>query len=258
MQTLVSTVYLLLIGFPEVIGWTTSTKYQSKHSASSRHMNIFQDFGDMLTGGRLAETTQLPYDPPISSSLSLSSKTRILAIQERPISFTGEDFDVVDAESNSDFCKVRGAMLHLPGKDKMRIYVDEKVAASLERKWIAMSPTYDIFRGDNGQKLGWIEKEIVAFQDTFDVYLEGEGGALGPLFKPPPAFKLEGDFLDRNFCMKNCQGQVVAKISKDWIIQFDEFNHYQVQISQGMDAVLVVACLCAIDEEFDQEHRAAK
>ena len=39
------------------------------------------------------------------------------------------------------------------------------------------------------------------------------------------------------------------------MFQFDEFNHYQVQVASGMDAYLVIAVTCAIDEEFDEEHK---
>eukprot|EP00545_Synedropsis_sp_CCMP1620_P005965 CAMPEP_0119023544 /NCGR_PEP_ID=MMETSP1176-20130426/30147_1 /TAXON_ID=265551 /ORGANISM="Synedropsis recta cf, Strain CCMP1620" /LENGTH=232 /DNA_ID=CAMNT_0006978635 /DNA_START=120 /DNA_END=818 /DNA_ORIENTATION=+ len=223
---------------------------------------MFNDLGDMLTGGKIAtEKISLPYSPPLSASASLSDENRVLAVQERAISFTGEDFDVADATTNEPFISVRGAMMHLPGKDKMRLTSAADggaVTAVLDRKLVAMTPTYDILRSEGGEKLGWIEKTAVAFTDTFDVYLEGEGGSLGPLFKPPPAFKIEGDFLDRNFCMKNVKNEVVAKVSMDWLIEFDAFNHYQVQVAPGMDAVLVVACLCAIDEEFDEEHKKKK
>jgi uncharacterized protein YxjI len=58
--------------------------------------------------------------------------------------------------------------------------------------------------------------------------------------------------------MKNSNNEAVAKASKDGLFQFDEFNHYQVQVAPGMDAVLVIACLCAIDEEFDEEHKEKK
>ena len=64
--------------------------------------------------------------------------------------------------------------------------------------------------------------------------------------------------MDRSFSMRNEEGECVARVSEDWIIEFDAFNHYQVQVAQGMDAVLVMACLCAIDEEFDEEHKAKK
>lgn len=137
----------------------------------------------------------------------------------------------------------------------MRIRSGGNNVAELDRKLVAMMPTYDIYRSD-GSKLGWIEKEAIAFTDTFDVYLEGKGG-LGP-FKPPPAYRLEGDFIDRNFVMKNSNNEAVAKVSKDGLIQFDEFNHYQVQVAPGMDSILVIACLCAIDEEFDEEHQERK
>ncbi|KAI2503611.1 LURP-one-related [Fragilaria crotonensis] len=234
-------------------GWTTSSVPSRSRPL---HMNILSDFGDLLSGGKLADRVQLPYNIPLSRVSSISKDKRVLAVQERAMTFTGEDFDVFDVTTNQEFAKIRGAMLHLPGKDKMRISVEGEVVAVLDRKLVAMTPTYDIYRGS--EKMGWIEKEVVAFRDTFDVYLEGSGGVLGPFFKPPPAFKIEGDFVDRNFCMKNAQNQVVAKISKDWIIEFDAFNHYQVQVAPGMDAVLVIACLCAVDEEFDEEHKEAK
>jgi uncharacterized protein YxjI len=213
-------------------------------------MNIF----DMLSGGKLVPQSSLPF-APLCDSQSISSDTRVLAVQERALSFTGEDFDVYDAGSNERIVQVSGAMLHLPGKDKMRIRSNGSHVVALDRKLVSLTPTYDIYSAD-GSKLGWIEKEVIAFTDTFDVYLEGNGG-IGP-FKPPPAFKLEGDFLDRNFVMKNSNGEAVAKVSKDWIIEFDAFNHYQVEVAPGMDAILVIGCLCAIDEEFDEEHQERK
>lgn len=93
-------------------------------------------------------------------------------------------------------------MLHLPGKDKMRIMQRGQAIGELDRKLVAMSPTYDIYRvNSNGQqeKIGWIEKVIIALTDSFEVHLEGKG--FGPL-KPPAAYKIEGDIIDRNFVMK--------------------------------------------------------
>jgi uncharacterized protein YxjI len=214
-------------------------------------MNVLSDIGDLLSGGKLvAQTGPLPYGDPLGGS---SPERRTLAIQERAISFTGEDFDVYDVENDETFCRVRGAMMHLPGKDKMRIKSDGSVLATLDRKLLAMTPTYDILRGDSGEKIGFIEKAKIALTDTFEFHAETSGG-FGP-FKPPAAYKLEGDFSDRRFVMKNDKGEVVAKVTKDQLIEFDQFNHYQVQIAPGMDPILVVACACAIDEEFDEEHK---
>ena len=77
-------------------------------------------------------------------------------------------------------------------------------------------------------------------------------------FKPPPAYRIEGGFIDRYFVMKNEEGEVVSRVEMDGLVQFDEWNHYQVQCAPGMDAVLVIACCCAIDEEFDEEHLERK
>ena len=219
----------------------------------SMRMNILSDLGDMLSGGKLVPQNNLQHAP--LGAVSKEEKT--LAIQERALSFSGESFDVFDISADRPFCRVDGAMMHLPGKDKMNIKLSSgKRAATLDRKLVSMTPTYDILRGDTGEKVGWVEKKAIALTDSFEVHLEGEGG-IGP-FKPPAAYKIEGDFVDRRFVMKNNKNEVVAKVIKDSLIQFDAFNHYRLQIAPGMDAVLVVACACAIDEEFDEEHKKKK
>jgi uncharacterized protein YxjI len=219
-------------------------------------MNFLNDLGDALTGGKLVDRTVLPYDPPLSTTTTTNEELT-LTIAERPISFTGEDFDVMDATSNRPFARVRGAMLHLPGKDRLRVCDCSKNNADvveLDRKLVSLTPTYDIYRRDNNEKLGWMEKKVVALTDTFEVFLENQP-SFGP-FKSP-AFRIEGDFIDRNFAVRNADGQVVAKVSKSGLLPqfFDSMNHYSVRIAPLMDPFLVIACACAIDEEFDEEHR---
>ena len=185
----------------------------------------------------------------------------MIAIAERGISFTGEDFDVIDLPSRSSICRVRGALLHLPGKDQMRI-VDSNTGrecAKLDRKLVSVTPTYDIYRSADNVKIGWLEKVpsvmSLLLRDAFEFHLE-DAPRMGP-FKPPAAYKLEGDFLDRRFVMISDKGQTVAIVTKDGFFPQwnDNFNHYQVKIAPGMDVGLVVACACAIDEEFDEEHQ---
>jgi len=231
----------------------SSSSLPPTHRSSSSLSNVLSDIGDFLTGGKLTTQTEPPvYGDALGET---SSDVCTLAVQERAISFTGEDFDVWDVENNEQYCVVRGAMLHLPGKDKMRIKRGGDVVATLDRKLVAITPTYDIYRGV-GAKIGYLEKAKIALMDTFEFHAETSGG-FGP-FKPPAAYKLEGDFLDRRFVMKNDKGEVVAKITQDRLIEFDQFNHYQIQIAAGMDPMLVVACACAIDEEFDEEHKKRK
>lgn len=235
----------------------TNNAFRTHHQVEALKMNFFSDIGDALTGGKLASQVEIPYDPPFCPIHSTKEEPAKFAIRERALSFTGEDFDIYCPERNSPIVRVRGAMLHLPGKDKMRIASDGNEVVVLDRVLMAVTPTYDIYRGGmNAEKVGWIEKKIVALQETFDVYMEGKGG-FGP-FKPPPAYEISGDFLERSFVMKNEKNEVVAKFSKDGIFQFDEFNHYQVQVAPGMDALLVLSCACAIDEEMDEEHKEKK
>jgi uncharacterized protein YxjI len=242
------------LSIPFLVRHNTHTNTNS--ASPALNMNFISDIGNMLTGGALGEEKNLPYSPPFCQTNSISDQPQCYAVKERAFSFTGEDFDVFCTENNAPFITVRGAMLHLPGKDKMRLKsvlgCDEEVIV-LDRVLMAVSPTYDIYRGGMGaEKIAWMEKEVVAMTDTFDVYLEGSG--IGP-FKKPPVYKITGDFIDRNFVMRNGAGEVVAKVQKDGLIQFDAFNHYQVQVAPGMDAMLVLACTCAIDEEFDEEHK---
>jgi uncharacterized protein YxjI len=241
---------------PSKVGsYTPSRQVPRLLASDTRLNNIFSDMSDVFSGGKLVDQTrvELVYGMPLGD---ISDARRTLAIQERAISFTGEDFDVYDLDANAPYCRVRGAMLHLPGKDKMRVSRNGKVVATLDRKLLAITPTYDIYRGESGEKIGWLEKASVAFTDTFEFHGEKEGG-FGP-FRPGAAFKLEGGFLDRRFVMKNSKGDVVAKVTKDQIIEFDQFNHYQVELAPGMDPILVIACACAIDEEFDEEHKKKK
>lgn len=234
-----------------------------EHASSSRLYNLLDDIGDMVGMGSstLVAQSSLPHEKPFCTDLSCGGDVRTFAVQERLLSFTGEDFDIHDAYSGAPFVRVRGAMLHLPGKDKMvmRDANDGRELLELDRKLVAATPTYDIYRGGGAEKIGWIEKKLIAMTDTFDVYMEGKGGfGVTGLFKPPPAYRITGDFMDRSFVMRNEENQVVARIGEDWVIEFDAFNHYQVQVAPGMDALLVIACLCAIDEEFDEEHKAKK
>ncbi|GAX18623.1 hypothetical protein FisN_10Hh169 [Fistulifera solaris] len=239
-------VFVIYLCSLPVNGWSIPSNNQQQPTVT--RLNVFPNLGDLFTGGKLVPQSKLAYGDPL---LERSEEQRTFAVQEKLFSWTGEDFDVYDEADNTPYVRVRGALLHLPGKDKMRIVRDDQIVATLDRKLIALKPTYDIYRGDCQEKIGWIEKAIISFTDTFDFYAECE--KVGP-FAASPAYKLEGDFLQRNFVMKNAQGETVAKVIEDRLIEFDRFDHYQLQVAAGMDPVLVIACACAIDEELEEEH----
>jgi uncharacterized protein YxjI len=261
----------LLLAVPMANAWVLSSGPLSREregrgcrtSSSTARFNLLDDFLGYHHGDhtQMPRVESLPYGEPI---LPVTDERRVIAIQERGISFTGEDFDVCELRLSSDnggqqtttpVCRVRGALLHLPGKDQMRLTsaIDGMVHAKLDRKLLAVTPTYDIYRGN--EKICWIERVQLAWTDTFEVHLESTFH-FGPIKQAPAAYKLEGDFMDRTFRMKDAGGRTVAVISKDGFFpQFDAFNHYQVSIAPGMDVGLVVACACAIDEELDEEHQ---
>jgi uncharacterized protein YxjI len=241
---------VFLLASVQCSGFLLKSEPSNVRISTPHGMNILNDIGDFMSGGKLVAQEFLPYGEPLGEKCS---ETKVFAIQERAISFTGEDFDIFDVTDNESFCQVRGAMLHLPGKDKMRIRDGGSERVVLDRKLMAITPTYDVLRGGSGEKIGWIEKAKIALTDTFEFHAQQEGG-FGP-FKPPAAYKLEGDFLDRRFVMKNGKGDVVAKVTQDQLIEFDMMNHYQVQVAAGMDPYLVLACACAIDEELEEEHK---
>lgn len=236
-----------------------------KRSSTTRLYNLLDSLL-LFSPPKLEAERKLPYNPPLSTTQSISNNVRSFAIMERPVSFTGEDFDIVEVSNDGkqiNFVTVRGAMLHLPGKDKMEVYSPSSMGCEktviMDRVMISATPSYDILRANDGTKIGWIEKKLISFTDSFDVYMEGKGGfGMTGLFKPNPAYRIEGDFLDRNFVFKNEDGAIVARANVDGWIQLDMMNHYQVQVGVGMDAMLVLACVCCIDEEFDEEHQKRK
>ncbi|KAK1734210.1 hypothetical protein QTG54_015213 [Skeletonema marinoi] len=99
-------------------------QHRRPRRSNTKLYNIFDAVGDILSGPKLEAEDALPYHPPFCDELSICDDgVRTFALKERPLSFTGEDFDIVEITNNNeeDFVRVRGAMLHLPGKDKMRM-----------------------------------------------------------------------------------------------------------------------------------------
>jgi len=253
-------VVFLLEGTATVAWVPTSSAGRSSRSQQptrnpSSTTSLHQSWLDALTGNRggLQPVSELPYGDPI---LPTADETTTVAIAERGISFTGEDFDVVTIPSNNPLCRVRGALLHLPGKDQMRLMnvATGQECAKLDRKLVSITPTYDLYR--SGTKIGWIEKVVVALRDTFEFHAEN-APKMGP-FKPPAAYKLEGDFLDRKFIMKTDKGDVVAVVSKDGFLpQWNEnFNHYQVQIAPGMVRAFICVDSCSLAVGIDSRSHA--
>jgi uncharacterized protein YxjI len=131
-----------------------------------------------------------------------------------------------------------------------RFYVDGK-AISL-RQTLA-------FQDADGRELAVIRKRLLAWGPTFDIEAGGRTVAvvkqkLFTLFKykftvdematPDPVdLEVEGDFFDHEYRFAR-DGRPVAEVSKRW---FGLRDTYGVDVADGEDDVLVLACAVVID-----------
>jgi hypothetical protein len=205
--------------------------------------------GELMTGGFLVQQTgPMVYGEHLSPAFEEVKK---FAIKERDFLIT-QSFSVQGVDG--PYCKVSGLELLISGRDTLNFYIaDEQVAGALS--WRG-TPGVAIYRGNREEQIGWVEK----VEDSFH-FFPGEKDApptkepsetTSALSKPVAAFTLDGDFINRRFLMKNAKGENVAKVKKD-VIAFPAFDHYEVKISPGMDPVLVLCCVCIVDEFLEKE-----
>jgi len=103
------------------------------------------------------------------------------------------------------------------------LYIREKV--------LALGKTYELFSGE--RHVATIKKEMFTFfRCTFEIQLDG-GGDL----------EAEGNFSDHEYTVTR-GGRPAAQISKQWFAWGDT---YGVDVAQGEDPVLMLACTVVID-----------
>ena len=115
------------------LGLITGTPHRYAAQHSGVRMNIF---GDMFDDGLLKEQT--PYPKPLLPKL-VKKRAASYVLQEKLLSFSGEDFSVRDTEGNT-VIQIEGANLNLGGMviDKLG-FKDEEGAKfmSVERRILA-------------------------------------------------------------------------------------------------------------------------
>lgn len=113
-----------------------------------------------------------------------------------------------------------------------------------------------------GNKLARIHKKLVSLRSTYEIHREGapEITISKALFSPLRAkfnvssggdgLEAQGNLLDHEYSFTR-DGRVVATVSKKW---FTVRDTYGVDVQEGEDAVLVLACAVAIDRmNHDQD-----
>ena len=157
-------------------------------------------------------------------------------IRERLIRL-GEDSDVTD-EAGRPVLHVDGQVLTLHDTLVLRDPAGQEVAR-VRRRLLALRPTYEITAG--GRELAEVRKHLFTpFVDRFTIDVPG-----------PDDLEMRGSLLDHEFTIRR-GGRTVATVSKHWIALTDT---YGVEIAEGEDPLLLLACVLALDLAEDRERR---
>ena len=116
---------------------------------------------------------------------------------------------------------------------------DGREVAEVQRKLIAMRPTYEISIA--GQEAAEVRKRLFTpFGDRFTIDVPG-----------PDDLEMAGDLFEHEFTIRRGR-QTVATVSKQW---FSMRDTNAVDITPGQDDVLILASVLALDLAEDQERK---
>jgi uncharacterized protein YxjI len=141
----------------------------------------------------------------------------------------GDDFTIKDADGRDVFY-VDGKMLSLGDKLIFKDGQGNEVAR-IDQKLLSIGPTWEISR--DGRPYATVKKSLFSFlHATFSVDVPG-----------PDDLEARGNLLDHEYTFTR-DGQVVAEVSKKW---FSWTDSYGVDVAEGEDDVLILACAVVID-----------
>jgi uncharacterized protein YxjI len=155
-------------------------------------------------------------------------------IRERFFSI-GDDFDVLD-EHGSKVYHVDGKVFSVRDKVVIEDPSGQEVA-TLHRHLVALRPTYEIRIG--GEKAAEVRKKLFTpFRERFTIDVPG-----------PDDLEMKGDLLDHEYVIER-DGVEVAAVSKRWLSIRDT---YAVQVAAGIEPLLIVGSVLALDLALDRE-----
>ena len=152
----------------------------------------------------------------------------------------GDDFTIKDEAGNDRFL-VDGKALSLGDKLSFQDMTRNELAF-VQEKLLSWGPTYEIYR--RGQLHAVVKQHLwTLFKYRFGV----DVGADGPT---PDDLEIEGDFWAHEYAFTR-GGRPVAQVSERW---FSWADTYGVEVADGEDDVLVLACTVVVDL-CSQKHR---
>jgi uncharacterized protein YxjI len=141
----------------------------------------------------------------------------------------GEDFAIKDANGR-DCYFVDGKVFSIGDKLSFQDMRGNELAR-IDQKLLSLSKTYTISR--DGRQVATVKKKLLTFfRDAFEI----EDAAVGDL-------DAQGDFFDLEYRFTR-DGQTIAVVSKRF---FSLTDTYGVDIADGEDDVLLLACAVVID-----------
>jgi uncharacterized protein YxjI len=147
----------------------------------------------------------------------------------------GEDSDITD-DQGRPVLHVDGKVLSLHDRLVLRD-PDGREVAQVHRKLVALRPTYRITIG--GEEAAEMRKHFFTpFGDRFTIDVPG-----------PDDLEMRGNLVDHEFTIQR-GGRTVATVSKRW---FSMRDTYAVDVAEGEDHLLILACVLALDLAEDRE-----
>lgn len=149
-------------------------------------------------------------------------------MRQKMFSF-GDKFAIKN-EAGDDVFYVNGKVFALGHKLSFQDMQGGELAF-IKQKMLTFGPTYEISR--EGGVGAVLRKRLFTFmRDTFDVAMD-DGGEL----------MVQGSFTDFEYTFTR-NDQTIAQASKRWFTMTDT---YGVDISEGEDDILILACVVAVD-----------
>eukprot|EP00966_Prymnesium_polylepis_P307950 7116843-Prymnesium_polylepis.1 len=166
------------------------------------HANIF---GDLFDDGLLK--AQNPYPKPLLPSL-VKDRAASYVLQEKLLSFSGEDFGVRDTEGNT-VIQIEGGNVNLGGWVIDKLGFKDATGfkfMSVERRILAATTCYDLYNPD-GECVAKVDRELFSATPVYKFYYEGDAN-------PFPDFKAEGSFSSRTYTFYAGLGDKIARVSR--------------------------------------------
>ena len=149
--------------------------------------------------------------------------------------FSWRDRSIVKDETEADRYQVEGEIISVGKKLHIRDMYGTEVAF-IQQKVLTLLPKFFVYI--NGNQVAEIKKKL-SFRPRYEI------GGLG--------WEVNGNYMEHEYTISR-QGREIARLHKAW---FSWGDSYEITIADGIDEVLVLAVVLAIDCVMDAQEAAA-